>query len=54
MEAAGTVGKVNISHDTYLLLSGDPNFSFTPRGSIEVRGKVPLEMWFVEKETGPV
>lgn len=48
MEGAGEVGKVNISKNTYELLMDDPDFSFVPRGSIKVKGKGSVEMWFVE------
>ena len=47
MESAGEVGKVNISHDTYVLIKDDPQFTFESRGKIEAKGKGELEMYFV-------
>jgi class 3 adenylate cyclase len=48
VESSGEAGKVNISQSTYELLKDDAAFSFEPRGKIEVKGKVGLEMYFVE------
>ena len=55
MESNGQVGKVNISHDTYLLLTThtpthteiQQEFEFESRGKIEVKGKGQIEMWYV-------
>ena len=47
LESNGEVGKVNISHATYLLLKEDPELTFESRGKIEVKGKGEIEMWFV-------
>ncbi len=49
MESSGEVGRVNISHTTYLLVKDDPRFSFTPRGLVAAKGKGQVEMWFAEK-----
>ena len=48
MESSGSVGKVNISEATYLLLKDEPEFTFESRGAIEAKGKGKLEMFFVE------
>jgi class 3 adenylate cyclase len=48
MESAGVVGRVNISQSTYELLKNEPGFLFEGRGKIEVKGKVEIEMYFVE------
>ena len=47
MESYGEAGKVNISQSTYQLLKDDPQFRFTPRGAVDVKGKGEIEMWFV-------
>lgn len=48
MESSGEVGKVNISQSTYELVKENPDFSFTPRGKVEAKGKGELEMYFVD------
>lgn len=47
MESCGEVSKVNISHDTYLLVRDEPEFVFEDRGLIEAKGKGEMRMWFV-------
>ena len=51
MESAGEPGKVNISHDTYILLNthtdSEQQFEFESRGKISVKGKGEMEMHFV-------
>ncbi len=49
MESGGEVGKVNISHTTWLLVKD--HFRCTSRGKIEVKNGVSFEMYFVEKES---
>ena len=49
MEENGTIGKINISKSTYDLLKENSEFSFTPRGKIEAKGKGLLEMFYVER-----
>jgi class 3 adenylate cyclase len=49
MESGGEVGKVNISHATWLLVKD--HFRCTPRGLIEVKNGVSFEMYFVEEES---
>lgn len=53
LESAGEVGKVNISEDTYKLLSKiesiDEVLSFESRGKIEAKGKGKIEMFFVNR-----
>jgi class 3 adenylate cyclase/ligand-binding sensor domain-containing protein len=49
MESSGEVGKVNISQAAYEFLKGDSQFAFERRGTIEVKGKGEMEMWFVER-----
>lgn len=47
MEQAGEVGKVNVSGDTYEYIKD--YFDCTFRGKIEVKNKVELEMYFVNR-----
>lgn len=47
MESSGEIEQVNISDDTYRILSSDSRFSFEPRGMIEAKGKGEMEMFFV-------
>ncbi len=47
MESCGEVGLVNISASTYELVKDDPQFSFIPRGPVDVKGKGPMELYFV-------
>ena len=46
LESAGASGKVNISQDTYDIISDF--FTCTPRGPINVKGKGEIHMYFVE------
>ncbi|MFN7301903.1 MAG: adenylate/guanylate cyclase domain-containing protein [Bacteroidota bacterium] len=48
MESSSESGKVNISQATYEHIARDPDFRFTPRGKIAVKGKGEVEMYFVE------
>lgn len=48
LESSGEVGKVNISKSTYELIKDEPQFSFTNRGRLTVKGKGEIEMYFVE------
>ena len=50
MESSGEVGRVNISHTTYLLVKDDPRFAFTSRGMVAAKGKGEIEMWFVQRQ----
>jgi class 3 adenylate cyclase len=50
MEKAGVAGRVNISESVYQRIANDPLFRFEARGPVEVKGKGPVEMWFVEKK----
>ncbi len=50
MESAGTIGKVNISQDTYELIKDDPQFIFESRGKIQAKGKGEVEMYFVRNK----
>lgn len=47
METYGDVGQVNISDETYQLVANDPSFTFSFRGTIEVKGKGQQRMWHV-------
>jgi class 3 adenylate cyclase/uncharacterized protein HemY len=47
MESSGSIGKVNISESTYLLLKDDPEFAFKSRGKIDAKGKGEVEMYYV-------
>ncbi len=51
MESSGDIGQVNISHTTYDFISHDPDFVFTSRGKVQVKGKGELEMHFVKLST---
>ncbi|MCC6462308.1 MAG: adenylate/guanylate cyclase domain-containing protein [Saprospiraceae bacterium] len=46
MESADAAGQVNISESTFALLDGA--YRCTPRGSIDVKHKAPMQMYFVE------
>jgi adenylate cyclase len=50
MENHGQTGKVNISDATRNLLKDDPEFDFTQREEIEVKGKGMMKMWFVNRK----
>ena len=45
MEANGTPGEIQITRSTYELLEGE--FVCRPRGTIEVKGKGPVETWYL-------
>jgi adenylate cyclase len=49
LESAGTGGRVNISRAVYDQIKDNPLFQSEPRGTIDVKGKGDMEMWFVEK-----
>jgi len=48
MESSSESGKVNISQATYEHIARDPDFRFTSRGKIAVKGKGEVEMYFLE------
>ncbi len=47
MESSGEPGQVNISGATYSLVNG--TYRCTPRGTVEAKGKEPMEMYFVHE-----
>jgi class 3 adenylate cyclase len=49
MESSGEPGKVNVSQASYACLKSDPQFTFEPRGQVAVKGKGPVEMYFVRR-----
>jgi class 3 adenylate cyclase len=49
MEANGDSGKVNISSSTYNKIKDNLDFEFISRGSMPVKGKGLLDMWFVDR-----
>lgn len=49
MESSGDIGTVNISEDTYNLVKNESEFSFESRGSISVKGKGAMKMYFVNR-----
>jgi class 3 adenylate cyclase len=49
MESNGSVGKINISRDTYLLVKDEKELQFEYRGKIEAKGKGAMEMYFVSR-----
>lgn len=46
MESHGVAGEIQISSTTHRLLGDD--FRCRPRGSIELKGKAPMETWILE------
>ncbi len=46
MEAHGVPGKIQLTRATYELIRGD--FECSPRGVVDVKGKGPMETWFLE------
>jgi adenylate cyclase len=51
MESHGEPGRIQISEATYNLISDD--FTCTPRGPIEVKGKGTLDTWYLEGTREP-
>lgn len=51
IESTGEIGRVNISHSTYEFIKEEPQFTFAPRGKIEVKGKESIAMYFVSKSS---
>ncbi len=49
MESNGSVGKINISQNTYLLVKDEKELQFEYRGKIEVKGKGAMDMYFVSR-----
>lgn len=49
IESAGQVGRVNISKRTHEIIAHVSGLKFQSRGLIEIKGKEPQEMWFVEE-----
>ncbi|WP_445382956.1 adenylate/guanylate cyclase domain-containing protein [Robiginitalea sp. IMCC43444] len=47
LESHGSIGKVNISEQTFNLIKDDPVFRFERRGKIQAKGKGEIEMYFV-------
>jgi adenylate cyclase len=45
MESTGEVGRIQVSPATHQLLAG--RFEFVERGIVEVRGKGPMQTWFL-------
>ena len=45
MESYGTPGRIQVTRATHELLAGE--FDFEPRGTISVKGKGELEVWFL-------
>ena len=55
IETSGEAEKVNISVDTYNEIKKSKNLDFQPRGSIKIKNRGEIEMFFVkEKETHTV
>ena len=51
METNCEVSQVNIAESTYDAIKNDPEFAFHSRGSIEVKGKGNIPMWYVSKKS---
>lgn len=47
MESHGEVGEVNITETVYTMIADEPEFSFTKRQSVAVKGKGEMNMYFV-------
>jgi len=47
MESSSTPGNINISADMQRALAPSPEFTFTSRGTIDVKGKGAMEMYFL-------
>ncbi|GEM_PF-4628849 len=47
MESNGEVGQVNISDATYQIIKNTFTFSFIDRGTIEVKNKGMMQMYYV-------
>lgn len=47
MESQGEVGRINVSEQ--VMHYGDPYFEFTERGLLEVKGKKPMKMFFLNR-----
>lgn len=52
MEQNCETGLVNISEATYRLVVPEPDLYFTPRGSLPVKGKGEMSMWYVSHAAG--
>ena len=50
MESSSEVGKVNISEATYNIVNKLEKFNFTSRGSLDVKGKGKVSMYFVDSK----
>ncbi|WP_075348620.1 adenylate/guanylate cyclase domain-containing protein [Algoriphagus marinus] len=51
MEANCEINRINISENTYSLLKDDPDFRFTERGMLPVKGKGEMKMWYLDSHT---
>ncbi len=51
METNCEVNRVNITESTYDAIKNDPEFAFESRGSLEVKGKGNIPMWYVSKKS---
>ncbi|MDX1685177.1 MAG: adenylate/guanylate cyclase domain-containing protein [Saprospiraceae bacterium] len=49
MESMGEVDRVNISDHTYHLIKDEPDLVFESRGTVTVKGKGEMRMWFVDQ-----
>lgn len=49
MESSGTEGYVNISHNTYIYIKDNNDFSFEYRGKVKAKGKGEVDMYYVHK-----
>ena len=48
MESHGEPGRIQVTHDTYRLLAN--RFVCEPRGTIDVKGKGPVQTWWLIAE----
>jgi class 3 adenylate cyclase/Tfp pilus assembly protein PilF len=48
MEANCEINRINISENTYSMLKDDPDFTFIERGTLPVKGKGEMKMWYID------
>ena len=51
MESEGIIGNIQLSEATYDLVKLIPDFQFTSRKDVEIKGKGTMQTWLVEALT---
>lgn len=46
LETYGTTGKIKVTEETKQILEGE--FSFAERGTVTIKGKGELDLWYLE------